>query len=160
MTHTQPGSASFPIAGPDLSLLLLRLMLGVIGVFHGGQKLFGIFGGYGVKGTAEWMATVGIPAPTLSTVLAGSTQFFGGIFIALGLFSRFWSIGLAFAMLVAIVKVHPHAFSAQANGMEFAMSVGVMAIAVAITGPGRLNTLTLVARLVGRPEPRPHFALV
>lgn len=143
----------------DVSLLLLRLMVGAIGVFHGGQKLFGLFGGYGLKATADWMASIDIPAPMLSALAAGTTEFFGGIFIALGLLTRFWSVGFAIAMLVAIVKVHPSAFSVQNNGMEFALSVGVMAVAIAISGPGRLSALTVGARVAGKPGLRPHFAL-
>ena len=50
-----------PLVRPvDVSLLLLRLMVAAIGVFHGGQKLFGLFGGYGLKATAEWMASINI----------------------------------------------------------------------------------------------------
>lgn len=140
-----------PVRPVDLSLLLLRLMVGVIGVFHGGQKLFGLFGGYGLRATSEWMASIDIPMPLISTLAASITEFFGGIFIALGLLTRFWSAGFAFAMLVAIVTVHSGAFSVANNGMEFALSVGVMALALAIAGPGRLSVVPLVARLAGAP---------
>lgn len=143
----------------DVSLLLLRLMVGAIGVFHGGQKLFGLFGGYGLKATSEWMASIDIPAPMLSALAAGVTEFFGGIFIALGLLTRFWGAGFTFAMLVAIVTVHPNAFAVANNGMEFALSVGVMTLALTISGPGRLNALALASRLIGKPATRPHFAL-
>ena len=143
----------------DVSLLLLRLMVGTIGVFHGGQKLFGLFNGYGLKATAEWMASIDIPAPMLSALAAGVTEFFGGIFIALGLLTRFWGAGFTFAMLVAIVTVHPNAFAASNNGMEFALSVGVMTLALTIAGPGRLNVVALASRLAGKPALRPHFAL-
>ena len=147
------------VAPMDVSLLLIRLMVGAIGVFHGGQKLFGLFGGYGLKATSEWMASIDIPAPMLSAFMAGATEFFGGIFIALGLLTRFWGIGFAIAMLVAIVTVHPSAFSVQNNGMVFALSVGVMPLALAFSGPGRLSVFTLGARLAGKPALRPHFAL-
>lgn len=143
----------------DVSLLLLRLMVGTIGVFHGGQKLFGLFGGYGLKATSEWMASIDIPAPMLSALAAGVTEFFGGIFIALGLLTRFWGAGFTFAMLVAIVTVHPNAFAASNNGMEFALTVGVMTLALTIAGPGRLNVVTLASRIAGKPALRPHFAL-
>lgn len=143
----------------DVSLLLLRLMVGAIGVFHGGQKLFGLFNGYGLKATSEWMASIDIPAPLVSATLAGATEFFGGIFIALGVLTRFWSAGFTFAMLVAIVTVHSGAFAVADNGMEFALSVGVMTLALTIAGPGRLNIVTLASRLAGKPALRPHFAL-
>ncbi len=151
---------SNPIVRPaDVSFLLLRLMVGAIGVFHGGQKLFGLFGGYGLKPTAEWMASIDIPAPMLSALAAGVTEFFGGIFIALGVLTRIWGAGFTFAMLVAIVTVHDSAFAASNNGMEFALSVGVMTLALTIAGPGRLNIVSLAAQLAGKPALRPHFAL-
>jgi len=143
----------------DVSLLLLRLMIGAVGVFHGGQKLFGLFQGYGLKATAEWMGSIGIPAPMLSASLASVTEFFGGVCIALGLLTRFWSAGFAIAMLVAIVTVHSGAFAVSNNGMEFALTVGVIALALAIAGPGRLNAVSFAARLAKRPAFRPHFAL-
>jgi putative oxidoreductase len=147
------------IAPVDVSLLLLRLGVAAIGVYHGGQKLFGLFNGYGLKATAEWMASIDIPAPMLSAILASTTEFFGGIFIALGLLTRFWSAGFTIAMLVAIVTVHSGAFAVASNGMEFAMIVGIATLALAIAGPGRLNIVSLAARLAGKPAPRPHFAL-
>jgi putative oxidoreductase len=143
----------------DVSLLLLRLMVGAIGVFHGGQKLFGLFGGYGLKATSEWMASIDIPAPMASALAASVTEFFGGIFIALGVLTRFWGAGFTFAMLVAIVTVHPNAFAVSNNGMEFALSVGVMTLALTIAGPGRLNAFALATRLLGKPGLRPHFAI-
>ncbi|MGP1310047.1 MAG: DoxX family protein [Phycisphaerales bacterium] len=143
----------------DVSLLLLRLMAAAIGVFHGGQKLFGLFGGSGLKATAEWMASINIPAPMLSALAAGTTEFFGGIFLALGVLTRVWGAGFTFAMLVAIVTVHPNAFAVSNNGMEFALTVGVITLALTIAGPGRLNAVALAARFAGKPAFRPHFAL-
>ena len=60
-------------------LLLIRVMIGFVFFYHGGQKLFGIFGGYGIEGTAGFFASIGIPFPTLSVYLAGGAEFFGGI---------------------------------------------------------------------------------
>ncbi len=53
---------------PDLGLLLVRLMVGVVGMFHGSQKLFGLFGGRGVQGFADSLETLGIPLPLASAV--------------------------------------------------------------------------------------------
>ncbi len=152
-------TAARTIAPVDVSLLLLRLGVAAIGVYHGGQKLFGLFNGYGLKATAEWMGSIDIPAPMLSTILASTTEFFGGIFIALGLLTRFWSAGFTVAMLVAIVTVHSGAFAVANNGMEFAMIVGISTLALAIAGPGRLNIVSMASRFAGKPSLRPHFAL-
>ena len=59
----------------DLGLLLLRTMLAVVFLWHGSQKLFGLFGGHGIDGTAVWLGSIGVPLPTLSAILAGASEF-------------------------------------------------------------------------------------
>jgi len=64
----------------DAGLVLMRGMLGAVFVFHGSQKLFGWFGGYGLQATGQWMESIGIPFGFVSAALAGSTEFFGGVY--------------------------------------------------------------------------------
>ena len=85
----------------DLGLLALRLMAAAILIFHGSQKLFGLFGGYGIEGTAGYMESIGIPFPTLSTILAGGAEFVGGIAFLTGVLARTLSAPVAFAMVDA-----------------------------------------------------------
>ena len=68
--------------------LILRLPIGFILAAHGGQKLFAWFGGYGLEGTGQWMASVGLTPGYLMALLAGSAEFFGGVALMLGLFTR------------------------------------------------------------------------
>ena len=63
----------------DLGLLMVRLWIGLIGFIHGSQKLFGLFGGGGIKGFAGYLQTLHVPAPTASAVMAGLAEF-GGSF--------------------------------------------------------------------------------
>ena len=44
----------------DLGILLIRIVIGVVFIFYGTQKLFGWFGGYGIKGTGGWFESIGI----------------------------------------------------------------------------------------------------
>ncbi len=120
----------------DLGLLLARLMLGTVFFFHGAQKLFGWFGGYGLEATAGWMESIGIPLPGLSAALAGGTELLGGLALAAGALHRPAAAALAFTMFVA-ASTHT-GFSAQAGGMEYPLTLGVVALALALTGPGRL----------------------
>ena len=53
-------------AAHDFGLLLVRLMVGVVGVFHGGQKLFGLFGGSGIEGFAKFLESLNVPLPLVS----------------------------------------------------------------------------------------------
>ena len=54
---------------------MLRLPLGVIFAAHGAQKLFGWFGGYGLEGTGQFMASMGLNPGVLMAALAGSAEF-------------------------------------------------------------------------------------
>jgi putative oxidoreductase len=129
----------------DIGLFLIRAVLAAVFIYHGGQKLFGLFGGYGIEGTAGWMASIGIPFPTLSTVLAGGTEFFGGIVLLLGTGTRLAAVPMAFNMLVAIATVHRSGFDARSGGMEFPLTLAVLLAALALIGPGRLTVGNLVA---------------
>src|SRR4249920_3380804 len=86
--------------------LALRLPIGIIFVAHGAQKLFGAFGGYGLEGTGQFMASLGLTPGYLMALLAGSAEFFGGLALLFGVLVRPAAAALAFAMLVAIVSVH------------------------------------------------------
>ena len=128
---------------PHFGLLALRLMLGTVGIYHGGQKLFGLFGGYGIRGTAEWMNSVNIPMPTLSAIAVGSAEFFGGLLIALGLGTRLAALPFAFTMFVASFTVMSGAFDAQKGGMEYPLTLGVALFALATLGGGRFSATQL-----------------
>lgn len=122
---------------PDLGLLLMRLMVATVGVYHGAQKLMGLFGGGGLRATMSEFEQMGIPLPMVSVLAIGATEFFGGIFIGLGLFMRIACIAYAFGMYVAVFKVHSHAFGHQFGGMEFPLTLAVILTGLFFTGPGR-----------------------
>ena len=44
----------------SFSALPLRLIAGILFIAHGAQKLFGLFGGYGLEGTGQWMESIGL----------------------------------------------------------------------------------------------------
>lgn len=145
----------------DTGLLLLRAVLAAVFVYHGGQKLFGWFGGYGIEGTAQWMAGQGIPFPVLSVLLAGSAELFGGLaLLAGGLAARLATVPMAFTMAVAIVTTHLGAFDARAGGMEYPLTLGVALVALGLTGPGELGLPALARRLRGQAAPAPERVAV
>lgn len=121
----------------SLGLLLIRLVIGIPFIGHGSQKLFGWFGGHGLKGTGGWMESIGIKPGITMALLAGLSEFIGGILFSFGLLTPLAGILLAATMVVAIIKVHaPNGFWATQNGYEFNLTLLVVAIAVAIMGPG------------------------
>jgi putative oxidoreductase len=120
----------------DIALLLMRSLIGALFIYHGCQKLFGLFGGYGIEGTAGWMESMGIPLPKVSTVLAGSAELLGGLAFLTGFALRLLSIPLAFTMLVAVFITRAQ-FDAGAGGMEFPLVLGVFVVGLGLLGPGR-----------------------
>lgn len=123
----------------DVGLLLIRAMVGVVFVFHGAQKLFGAFGGPGLDGFAGFMTKLGLPQPYLQAVLAAATEFFGGLLLLLGLGTRLAVVPMVVTMLVASFMVHGGAFSAQANGMEYPLTLAFVLAGLGLTGAGRIS---------------------
>lgn len=121
----------------DLGLLLIRLVVGILFIGHGAQKLFGMFGGYGPKGTGGWMESIGIKPGVLMAVLAGLMEFVGGLLFTLGLLTPLAAALIALAMVGAIVKVHfKNGLWATANGYEYPLVLLIVVIGVALTGAG------------------------
>ena len=120
--------------------LALRIPVGVIFAAHGAQKLFGLFGGYGLDGTGQWMDSIGIHPGYLMALLAGSAEFFGGLALLFGLLVRPAAAVLAFTMIVAIFSVHfsKGLFMAN-NGYEYALALLAVTVALLISGAGRLS---------------------
>ncbi|MNK82101.1 putative oxidoreductase MhqP [compost metagenome] len=120
-----------------LGLLIIRLIIGLLFIGHGAQKLFGMFGGYGPKGTGGWMESVGIKPGVAMAVISGLMELIGGTLFGLGLFTPVAAILIALTMVGAIVKVHgPNGLWATANGYEYPLVVLAVVIGVALTGAG------------------------
>ena len=121
-----------------LGLLLVRLVVGLLFVGHGAQKLFGWFGGYGPKGTGGWMDSITKPGIVMA-VAAGLMELAGGALFASGLFTPLAAVLIALTMLGAIVKVHaPNGIWATANGYEYPLVLLVVVIGIALTGAGQV----------------------
>ena len=124
----------------NIGLLFIRLVVGVLFFVHGAQKLFGWFGGYGIKGTGGWFESIGMKPGATVALLAGLAEFIGGILFALGLLTPFAGIMIAGTMVIAIVKVHgPNGLWATQNGYEYNLTLLVVAIGIALTGAGNYS---------------------
>jgi putative oxidoreductase len=120
--------------------LALRIPIGVIFAAHGAQKLFGAFGGYGLEGTGQFMASLGLTPGYLMALLVGSAEFFGGLALLFGALVRPAAATLAFAMLVAILSVHiGHGLFMANSGYEFGLALLAASVSLAISGAGRLS---------------------
>jgi putative oxidoreductase len=118
-------------------LLLARLILGVLMVGHGTQKLFGWFGGYGIAGTAGFFEQLGFRPGRLFVITASLSEVASGILIALGLFGPVGPALLLSVMIVAAISVHwKHGLFAGTNGIEVPLLYAAGALALAFTGFG------------------------
>lgn len=129
-----PGSVSLGIA-----CVVLRVVLGLIMIPHGMQKLFGVFGGPGLEGTAAFFAKIGLTPGGFWAWVAALVEFGGGILLVIGFLTRVAAFFLAVQMCVAILKVHVPKFFASEGGMEFALALAAMAVAVVLLGGGPLS---------------------
>ena len=140
------------ITNAGLAALALRIPAAIIFIAHGAQKLFGWFGGYGLEGTAGWMASIGLEPGMLMATLAGSAEFFGGLFLIAGLFVRPAALVLAATMVVAILTVHlGNGLFMANNGYEFGLALLVITVGLVFRGAGSLSADRLLqARLANQ----------
>lgn len=114
----------------DISLLVVRVVAGVIFVAHGAQKLFGAFGGPGLEKTVEMMGALGY--------LVTIGEFFGGLGLIVGLLTRFSAASLMVIMLGAIAMVHgKNGFFMSSGGYEYNLALIGLLAPTLIAGPGR-----------------------
>ncbi|QYX80571.1 DoxX family membrane protein [Streptomyces akebiae] len=123
----------------DLGLLLLRLGTGGVLAAHGTQKLFGWFGGHGLKGTGAFMESVGYTPGKASATAAGLAETGGGALLALGLATPAAGAAAAGAMGGATAIHAPNGFFNAEGGYEYAATLGLAAAGLAVAGPGRLS---------------------
>ncbi len=134
----------------DLGLLMMRIMIGVVFLFHGSQKLFGAFEGSGMDGFAAFLGQMEVPYPTLSAYLAGLAEFVGGLMVLTGVGLRLAVVPMIFTMLVASFMVHGDSFSLQKGGMEYSLTLAVILAGMGLTGAGRFSACALFSHKAER----------
>lgn len=120
----------------DVALLIARVIVGVVFMAHGAQKLFGAFGGPGLSAVVGMMGPVGY--------LVSIGEFFGGLGIVVGFLSRFSGASIIVIMLGAIGMVHGKVGffmnwmgNQGGEGFEYhLLAIGILLV-ILIAGPGR-----------------------
>ena len=136
-----------------IGLLLLRLVVGVILIAHGSQKLFGWFGGWGIEGTGNAFAQMGFVPGRRSAILAGIAEAGGGSLLALGAATPFAAAMAAGVMLVAIVSVHlKQGFFSTQGGYESSLDSRCERGCQSLDGPQRIESLW-IARVASQSSP-------
>jgi putative oxidoreductase len=121
----------------ELALLVLRLVVGLTFAAHAAPKLFMVWGGGGIQGTADAFDQIGLRPSKLQAWLAALSELGGGLLIALGLVTPVGAAALIAVMTAAVLTVHlRNGFFATNNGYEYNLVLAVTAFALAGTGPG------------------------
>jgi putative oxidoreductase len=135
---------------PNIGFSLARLTLGLVIFPHGAQKLLGLFGGYGFSATMDSFTTqMGLPG--IIAFLVIMIEFFGSIFLILGLLSRIWALALS-GMFVGIIFTTQleHGFfmnwfgNQAGEGYEFSLLVIGLALTILINGSGKYSLDNLI----------------
>jgi putative oxidoreductase len=127
-----PSLQSFYSVAVPLSYVVMRLCLGLILVPHGWGKLIGD----DIAHTAQNFVKLGWPAPVALSYLVGCIEFFGGLMLAAGLFTRIVAAMIAIEMAVISFLVLSPVWSWAQHGMEYTFMMGVFAFAMALHGGG------------------------
>jgi putative oxidoreductase len=116
--------------------LLLRLVLGIVYIMHAYLALVA----YGPSGMIDYQAKSGIPFPEIGTWYLIVAHGLGGIFLVLGIYTRWAALANVPAMLGALLFVHlKNGFWAFKNGYEYVLVLLVASVAVAMIGGGALS---------------------
>ena len=126
----------------DAATTVLRLVTGIVFFAHGAQKMLGWFGGYGFTGTRGFFTGM-LHIPAIFAFLAIAAEFFGGIGLILGLFTRVAAFGIFCNMLVAVAMVHRQfgffmnwAGTQKGEGFEFHLLAMAITVFLMIRGAG------------------------
>jgi putative oxidoreductase len=123
----------------DLGLLALRLGTGGVLIAHGTQKLFGWFGGRGLKGAAGAMDAMGFRPGLPSALMAGLGETAGGALLALGAATPIGGAMAVGTMSAAVEVSRPNGFFNNTSGYEYPAVLALAATSLAVAGPGRFS---------------------
>ena len=112
-----------------LALQVMRLALGAIIVVNGYHKVFG-----GLHHHVQFVSSLGLPGWT--AYLSSFAEFFGGILVLIGLFTRAAALAICIDLAVAIAKVHLHNGLTGNGGFEFPLALATLAFALIFLGSG------------------------
>lgn len=124
----------------SIGVLIVRLVVGGLLAGHGAQKLFGAFGGGGLRGTGQWMESLRLRPGDLWARIAGGSELGGGVLTMLGFLNPVGPVAAMGAMAMAWAKVHlGKPVWVTTGGAELPLTNIAVLSALTLAGPGRLS---------------------
>jgi putative oxidoreductase len=134
------GTYAIDLQTLSIGLLLARVVIGFIMAAHGAQKLFGWFGGYGLRGTGQFFDQMGYKPGLAFAAAASISEVVSGLLVAFGFLGPIGPTLIIAVMIVAAISVHwEHGLFASNNGIELPLLYAVGAFALALTGFGQYS---------------------
>ena len=115
-------------------ITILRIAVGMTYILHGGQKLFI----HKMQKVTMMMKANGLPLPRLCAILVSTVEFFGGVALVLGFYTRAAAVPLSFTMVVALFAVKLKAGYFLPEGYEYVLLLLAGSVALIFTGAGAL----------------------
>jgi putative oxidoreductase len=130
--------------------LVLRVLIGVLFIGHGTQKLFGWFGGHGLEGTGQAFDSMGLRPGRRSAIAAGVSEVGGGAMMIAGVAMPLAAAGLIGTMVTAIRTVHlKNGPWASDGGYEYNIVVIASLLELVEGGPGPMSVDGATGRFCG-----------
>lgn len=121
----------------EMAAPILRIVFGLILMAHGSQKLFGLFGGMGMTANAQLFDKLGYGPGMFWGNLVGCTEFFGGLLLAIGLWTRPAALAVVIFMINAVYFTSMRGgFFWTKGGSEYSLLIGFVALLFLIRGAG------------------------
>lgn len=118
-------------------LLIVRLVFGLLMAAHGSQKLFGWFGGRGLRGVVGGFESLGFRPGLFFAAVAAGAEVASGLLVAIGLLGPVGPALMLAVMIVAAISAHwKHGVFAASNGIEIPLLYAAFAAALTLTGLG------------------------
>lgn len=129
----------------DFGITVLRVFLGLLFIGHGTQKLFGWFGGGGMKGAHTMMERLGVRPAQFWAWVNALAESLGGLGLFLGFLTPLAGAAIIGSMLMAIARVHwKNGLWNTKGGIEFPLMIAILAAFLGLFGPGALALETLL----------------
>ncbi|WP_136140839.1 DoxX family protein [Corynebacterium endometrii] len=128
----------------DAALLLFRVVLGVVFLFHGVHKLFIA----GMDATVSQFTTMGVPEPQLSAYVTVAAETVGGGMLIVGLLTTFVAGAMSLMMAGALYFAHlPNGFFVDEGGMEYVLVLIASLLMIVVFGAGRASLDEVLSRV-------------